>query len=46
MNTEWELGRGKGAREDDFVEMGYYPRGEMAGGELDRGEEPGGKVRG
>ena len=27
INTGWELGRGKGAREEDFVEMGYYPGG-------------------
>ena len=41
MTTGWELGRGKGAREEDFVEMGYYPGGggEMTGWELDRGEE-------
>ena len=38
MNTGWEVGRGEAAREEDFMEMGYYPGvGGMTGWELDRG---------
>ena len=45
MNSGWELGRGKGAREEDFVEMGYYPGGHDQVGTWPGGKEPGGKVR-
>ena len=53
MNTGWELGRGKGAREEDIGEMGAMGWGSLSrggggvtGGELDLGEEPGGKSPG
>ena len=47
MNTGWKLGRDKGAREENFVEMVYYPGGGVDRGEPDRGwEAPEGKSPG
>ena len=47
MNTGWELGRVKGARGENFVEMGYYTGGnDRVGtwpGERARGEKSGGR---